>query len=224
MRLAALYSGGKDSTYAMYLMEQQGHVVDDLVCVMPSDPNSWIFHTPNLHLMPLMAEALGKRLVTRTSSGEEKDDLAALRDALTGLEVDGVVTGAIASDYQWDRINEVCADIGLRTLSPLWRKDQYLLLDSILEAQVRAIFVNVSAEGMGPEWLGRELDRSSLEELKKLARKHGMNVAGEGGEYETMVIDSPMHRKAIRIEESELELTRDGGRLKVKRASLEDKG
>jgi diphthine-ammonia ligase len=220
MQLAALFSGGKDSTFAAYLMEQQGHVVDHLVSILPSDPHSWVFHTPNLDLIPLMAKAMGKKLVTKRSSGDEASDLGALKEALIGLEVDGVITGAIASDYQWDRINGVCEEIGMKVFSPLWRKEQDLLMTELLEAEIKAVFVSVSAEGMEPSWLGRQLDQTSLVELRRLARIHGMNLAGEGGEYETMVLDSPIHRQALRIDGSKVELTRDGGRLTVTKAIL----
>lgn len=221
--MASLYSGGKDSTFSAYLMEQHGHRVDVLVNVQPRDPHSWVFHTPNLGLMPLMAEAMGKELVVRESSGEEGDDLRALRDALEHLDVEGVVTGAIASDYQWDRINHVCEGIGLKVFSPLWRKDQGLLMSELVDAGIKAIIVSASAEGLGADWLGRAIDHAAVDELRVLASRYGMNLAGEGGEYETLTLDSPLHRKAIRIVEKEIKEVRDGGSLKVTRAELEDK-
>ncbi|MDW5562171.1 MAG: diphthine--ammonia ligase [Methanomassiliicoccus sp.] len=223
MRLAALFSGGKDSVFAAYLMEQQGHSVDVLVNVRPKDPHSWVFHTPNLKILPLMAEAMGKELVAVDSSGTEEDDLRALGDALSLLDVDGVTTGAIASDYQWDRINHVCEGLDLNVYSPLWRKDQGLLMEELIDAGVRAIMVSVSADGLDASWLGREIDRQALDSLRALARRKGMNLAGEGGEYETLVLDSPLHRRALRIMETEVESGRDSGLLRVTRAMLEDK-
>lgn len=223
MRLAALFSGGKDSVFAAYLMEQQGHSVDILVNVRPRDPHSWVFHTPNLKVLPLMAEAMDKELVAVDSSGTEEDDLRALGDALSLLDVDGVITGAIASDYQWDRINHVCEGLDLNVYSPLWRKGQDLLMGELIDAGVRAVIVSVSAEGLDASWLGRPIDRQGLEDLREVARRKGMNLAGEGGEYETLVLDSPLHRRAIRIVGSEVESGRDSGLLRVTRAMLEDK-
>jgi len=213
MRLAALFSGGKDSTYAAFIMEQQGHVVDHLVTVLPSDPDSWVFHTPNLHLVPEMARLMGKQLHQVRSDGSEEGDLGALRRALEGLDVDGAVTGAIASDYQWDRINGVCEAIGLRSFSPLWRKDQATLMRDMAEAGVRSVLVKVSAEGLGADWLGRELDDRAIEQLLALSQERGINPSGEGGEYETLVLDSPLHRSRMKVVERERTITRDGGRL-----------
>ncbi len=220
MRLSVLFSGGKDSTYAMYLMEQQGHQVDTLVSVISADKDSWLFHTPNLNLLPLQAMAMQKRLLRAPSQGSEEGDLQALRQALCGMDVDGVVTGAIASDYQWDRMNGVCESLGLRLFSPLWRKDQGMLLRDMVDAGIEAMIVNVSAEGLGNEWLGRMLDAEVIESLEMLSASRGVNPSGEGGEYETLVIDSPMHDSCLEILDAEREITRDGGRFTVKKARL----
>ncbi|MCG7845306.1 MAG: diphthine--ammonia ligase, partial [Methanomassiliicoccales archaeon] len=181
MRLACLFSGGKDSTYSAYLMEQAGHEVVCLVTVIPDDPHSWVFHTLNLEHLPEMARALGKDLVAVPSSGDEGSDLQALKEALEGLEVEGVITGAIASDYQWDRINGVCESLGLKVFSPLWRKDQMMLMKDMLAAGNKAMVVGVFADGLGEDWLGRMLDGVALEELEALAISKGINVSGEGG-------------------------------------------
>lgn len=216
MRLAVLFSGGKDSTYAAFVMSQMGHQISALVSIHPSDPHSWIFHTPNLKFVPKMAEVMGLPLVMRESTGEEGSDLEALKEALSAVDVDGVVTGAIASDYQWDRINGVCQELDLKVFSPLWRKDQQLLLEDMVSSGLRAVLVSISAEGLGPEWLGRELDGGALADLKRVAERTGMNLAGEGGEYETLVLDSPLHRAPLRMVDAAMQLTRDGGTLVIR--------
>lgn len=217
MRLACLFSGGKDSTYAAHLMEQAGHEVVCLVTVVPEDPHSWVFHTLNLEHLPEMAKAMGKDLIAMPSSGEEGADLAALETALRDLDVEGVVTGAIASDYQWDRINGVCQRLGLKVFSPLWRKDQLTILNDMLQAGMRAMIVGVYSDGLGREWLGRVLDREAVDRLSSLSKAKGMNVSGEGGEYETLVLDSPMHLSALVPDEVRVEFSRDSGQLRIGR-------
>jgi diphthine-ammonia ligase len=223
MRLAALFSGGKDSTYATYVMEQQGHSLPVLVSVIPDDPDSMVFHTPNLHLLPRMAEAMGKALVTARSDGSEEGDLDALAEALGPLDVEGVVTGAIASDYQWDRINGVCERLGLKMFSPLWRKDPEALMRDLISSGVRAVVVAVMAEGLGPEWLGRSLDGSALADLLELQRRMGVSPSGEGGEYESLVVDSPIHSKRLELVEAERNVSRDRAKLVVRKLELRDK-
>ena len=215
--MACLFSGGKDSTYAAHLMEQAGHDVVVLVTVVPEDPHSWVFHTLNLEHLPEMAEAMAKDLIAVPSSGEEGADLEALERALSGLNVEGVVTGAIASDYQWDRINGVCQKLGLKVFSPLWRKDQLTILNDMLQAGMRVMIVGVYSDGLGQEWLGRTLDRGAVDELSALAKKKGLNVSGEGGEYETLVLDSPMHSYPLVPEDVRKEFARDSGQLRIGR-------
>jgi predicted ATP pyrophosphatase (TIGR00289 family) len=176
-----------------------------------------VFHTLNLEHLPVMAEAMGKDLIAVPSSGEEGADLAALEAALTGLDVEGAVTGAIASDYQWDRINGVCHKLGLKVFSPLWRKDQLTILNDMLQAGMRAMIVGVYSDGLGQEWLGRMLNREAVEKFSVLSNAKGMNVSGEGGEYETLVLDSPMHSFPLVPEDVRTEFVRDSGQLRIGR-------
>ncbi len=218
--MASLYSGGKDSAFALYLAEQMGHDVPYLVNIIPEDDAAMIFHTPNLSIVPLMAESMGKELITAPSTGTEEGDMEGLRRALEGLDVEGVISGAIWSDYQWDRMNIVCGDLGLKLMAPLWRKDQDMLMDQFLDSGIRAIIVGCYAEGLGEEWLGREITRESVEALKAIRVRTGISIMGEGGEYESLTIDSPMHSSPIRIDSYENEWSRNGGTMRVTGASL----
>ena len=223
MRLAAMYSGGKDSTFATYLAEQMGHEIVCLVTVRPQDRASWIFHTPNLSVVPVMAEAMGKELVTVPSDGTEEGDMAAMRDALSGLDIDGIVVGALWSDYQWDRMNLICGDLGLFVLAPLWRKDQDTVYDEMVSAGIEAIIVGVFAEGLDERWLGRRLDAETKRELCRLRDRYGISIMGEGGEYESMTLDSPMHLKRLVIDGSEKRMERNAGTFDVTSVRLESK-
>ena len=223
MRLAALYSGGKDSTLALYLAQQMGHEIPYIVSIIPKAGGSWIFHVPNMDIVPLMAESLGIRIVTAETSGSEEDDMLSLKSALSHLDVEGIVTGAVWSDYQWDRMNSVCGDLDLKVITPLWRKDQDTVLDELLSAGIRAVIVGCYAEGLDESWLGREIDRGAADELRTLRKRYGISVIGEGGEYESMTIDSPMHSRPLSVIEYEKEWKKGSGTLVVKKAELADR-
>lgn len=223
MKLAALFSGGKDSVFATYIAMQSGHEIRYLVTVKPTDKASWIFHTPNIDFVSLMSKATGIPLITAGSDGTEDGDMDALKEGLTGLDIDGVVTGALWSDYQWDRINKVCGDLDLVTLSPLWRKSQDMLYNEMIAAGVDAIIVGVFAEGLNERWLGRHLDAECKEELVALRKKYGISIMGEGGEFESMTLDSPIFAKKIKILFSVKDCNRSTGTLDVLDAILVDK-
>ncbi len=222
MRLAALYSGGKDSTLAMYLAQQMGHDIAYLVTIVPKEDESWIFHVPNLSMVPLASGSMDIPLITAETTGSEEGDMEGLRKALSGLDVEGIVTGAVWSDYQWDRMNIVCGDLDLKVMTPLWRKDQDMILNEIIGSGIKAIIIGCYAEGLDESWLGRELNEDAAKELRELRDKHGISVIGEGGEYESLTLDSPMHDRPIVIEEYEKEWKRGSGTLLVKKARLGD--
>ena len=215
MRLASLYSGGKDSSFSLYVAEQMGHEIPYLVNVVPEDRASWIFHTPNLNVVPAIAEAMGKELILGRSTGEEDSDMEGLRQALDGLDIDGIVTGAVWSDYQWDRMNIVCGDLGLRFFAPMWRKDQDYLMEQMIDAGVEAVIVGCYAEGFDESWLGRPLNHETLAELRKLRDKYGISIMGEGGEYESLTLNSPSFRYPLKIAGSRKEWNRNNGLLCV---------
>ncbi len=203
MRVAALFSGGKDSAYAAWVARQQGWEVSPLVSILPEDPDSMLYHVPNLHLVPLLAEAMGVPLVWERAGEGEKAELEALRRALSALRVDGVVVGAIASDYQHSRVNEVAHELGLRVFAPLWRKDPAGLLRDYVAAGLEAVFTRVSAEGLDAGWLGRRLDADAIDELLRLHERTGLNPCGEGGEFETLVVHGPMFHRRLEIVRAE---------------------
>ncbi|MBO5600261.1 MAG: diphthine--ammonia ligase [Candidatus Methanomethylophilus sp.] len=216
MRLASLYSGGKDSSFSLYVAEQCGHEVPYLVNIVPQDRASWIFHTPNLNVVPTLAEAMGKEVILGSSTGEEDSDMEGLRRALEGLDIDGVVTGAVWSDYQWDRMNLVCGDLGLKVISPMWRKDQDMLMEQIIDSGIRAVIVGCYAEGFDESWLGRPINHDTLKDLKALRSKYGISIMGEGGEYESMTLYIPGFSHGFEIAEAEKEWKRNDGTLRVK--------
>ena len=150
MHVAALYSGGKDSTYAVHVAQQRGWDVARLVSILPEDPASMLYHVPDLHVVPLLAEAMGIPLITERAGAGEAAELEALGRALSRADADGVVVGAIASDYQHSRVNGIAHELGLRAFAPLWRLDQRRLLMEYLDAGIEAVFTAVSAEGLPP--------------------------------------------------------------------------
>jgi ABC transporter with metal-binding/Fe-S-binding domain ATP-binding protein len=222
MKLAALISGGKDSSFAIYRALQEGHVVTDLVTIKPQSEDSYMFHSANIHLTELISRACGIPLTSKTSSGEKEKELDDLRDALRSVKVDGVAVGAIESQYQASRVIRICDELGLKMYAPLWHKEPEPLLREMVKCMdIR--MVKVAAGGMDESWLGRRFDEKLIEDLKALNRKYRIHIMGEGGEYETLVLDAPYYKKRINLIETEKVWMGDHGVLKVIRAELGEK-
>ena len=223
MDVAALFSGGKDSVYALYLLQQEGWKVVRLLTVIPRTRDSYMYHCPNIEWTRLQAEALGVEIRTIDSDGQQEAELADLEQLMSTEEVDGFVSGAIASDYQWTRINEICHRLEKPLFSPLWRKDQRMLFKDMLDAGFRIVVSGTYAAGLDERWLGREIDGAAFDELCELGDAHRLSVSGEGGELETFVIDGPNFAKMISIEEADLEVSRDSGTFSIRKAALVDR-
>lgn len=224
MTVTALVSGGKDSLYSAYLAESQGWPVDELLTLEPDDPESLMFHTPNLSIVPLQAEAWGRphRRATIHGTGEAAEG-EALERALSGLR-GTVVAGAIASSYQWSRLHRACFKLGLRLFTPLWGKAAERVVTEEISAGLDIRLVHLAAEPLTPELLGRRLDLALLAEIARRARDvRPVHVAGEGGEFETLVVDAPFWRARIVLDEVENRVEGAVSRCVVRRAHLEPK-
>lgn len=223
MKVAALCSGGKDSSYALWLAMQQGHEIAHVVAMIPRREDSWMFHYPNIHLIDLFAECAGLPLTKAETSGEREQELKDLTRVLSGLDVEGVVSGAIASNYQKSRIDRICKELGLTSIAPLWGREPTKLLREFITAGFEAIVTSVSAEGFDESWLGRKFDEVAVRNLLELNRKYKVNLCGEGGEYESLVLNAPFFKECIEPVEVERVWRGTNGYLIIKRAKLVEK-
>lgn len=223
MRVACLFSGGKDSSYAAYVAIQRGWDLGSLITIRPEDPESMLFHVPNLNLTSLQARAMGLPLVEEHAAAGESGELDALRRVFDRLDVDGVVVGAIESDYQHSRVNRIANERGLRVFAPLWRHDPRHLVREYLRARMSIAFSSVSAEGLDASWLGRSWDDGVVADLLRLQETKGIHPCGEGGEFETLVLDAPFFRDRIIVDEVVPTWRGGAGSWNVRSAHLEPK-
>lgn len=203
MKCAVLFSGGKDSAYAGYLAKQQGHELVCLISVISENPDSFMFHTPNIKLVEKQAEVMGLPLITKTTKGIKEDELKdlelAIIEAKEKYNIDAIVTGAMHSDYQASRIQKICDLLGLKCINPLWHKNEFEYLEELIRSNFNVIITAVSAEGFGKSWLGREIDNKFLEDIKVIYEKYKIHPAGEGGEFETFVINCPLFKRELKV-------------------------
>jgi predicted ATP pyrophosphatase (TIGR00289 family) len=185
-----------------------------------------MFHVPNIHITELSSEAMGIPLIKAKTHGVKEKELDDLKKILNELKVRGVraiFTGALASEYQKSRIDQLCTDLGLISNAPLWHVDPKDYMEEIIDLGFEVIIISVSAEGLDESWLGRKIDHELLDELIILNNKYGMHMAFEGGEAETLVLDCPIFKKRINILASSTVWDRDNGYLSITEAELENK-
>ncbi len=205
MKLGALISGGKDSIYSIYKANEENKVVC-LISLKPKRDDSYMFHVPNIELVEKIAENMKLPLIFEESSGIKEEELKdlerAIKKAAEKYKIEGIVAGAIASEYQASRVKAICDKLKLKLITPLWHIDEEYYMRELVK-NFKVMVVGIAAEGLSEKWLGRILDQKAIDELIQMNKKTGLHIAGEGGEYESFVLDCPLYRKEFTIESQE---------------------
>ena len=247
MKVVALISGGKDSCYNMLQCVAHGHEIVALANLKPpqntDEMDSYMYQTVGNDAIELYSEAMGLPLFQRTIRGspveqgkdyninknDEVEDLyELLKDVMAEVHIEGVSSGAIFSEYQKVRVENVCSRLGLSSLAYLWRRNQKELLKEMIDLHIDAIIIKVATMGLEPnKHLGKTISEM-FPHLLKINEKFDCNVCGEGGEYETFTLDCPLFKKKIIIDLHEVVIHSDDafapvGYLKFKQMRLEDK-
>jgi asparagine synthase (glutamine-hydrolysing) len=224
-KLGVLFSSGKDSTYAFYKMQQQGHQIKCLINIKSANPDSYMYHTPNLEMVPLQAKALNIPLVRGKTKGvkekELKDLKKTLKIAIKKYGIEGITTGALYSNYQRERIEKICKKLNIECFSPLWHMDQEEYMREIVNSDFKFILTKIAAYGLDKTWLGKVITEKDVDKLAEINKKIGINVAFEGGEAESLIIDGPNFEKRIKIKNAEIIMENDiTGTYEIKEAKL----
>lgn len=200
MKLCALFTGGKDSTYSLHLAHISGHSIECLAAVRPLERDSMLYHSPGIDFLKVYERAYGIPSYIHQGSRNEEEDMEKMLEILKReFGIEGVSVGAIESDYQFIRFSKAARKLGLKIFAPLWHRDQERYMRLLPKQGIRYIISKISTFGLPISFLGRMIDEEATEEIIGLARKHGFNPAFEGGEAETMVLDAPLMKCRIEV-------------------------
>ena len=226
MNLGALFSGGKDSTFAIYKEKLKGHNISCAITIFPQSDDSKFLHYPNIHVTKLQAKSMNMHhIFSQTNSNDVDIEMQEIQKLLTqakkDFKIDGLVHGGILSKFQKDRFEDICSKLNLKIFSPLWQIDQKEYLNNLIESKFQFIITSVSSAGLDESWLGREITMEDVEKLDRIATKHGFNLSFEGGEAETLVLNCPLFSFPIKIINSKKSWDGYRGRFEITEAILE---
>lgn len=226
MKLACLFSGGKDSTFAIHLAQRQGHEVVCLLSVFTKSDESHLLHHPNLQWTKLQSESMNIPQLTASSDSEKTEDELSvlstlLQKAKEKFNIEGLVHGGIKSQFQKEKFESLCVELDLMSLAPLWGTDPLQYMNELIDNNFNFIMTTVTSDGLDDTWLGKSISKSEIEILKELSEKFKFNLNFEGGEAETFVLDCPLFSNPITINQSEKIWDGYRGRFEIVDAGLD---
>jgi len=203
MKLGILFSGGKDSMFAGYLVKKQGYDIACLISINSENKDSFMFHTPSIDKVKKQAEVMEIPIIIQKTKGKKEIELKdlekAIKKAVKDYEIKGIITGAVESVYQSSRIQKICNKLKIECFNPLWQKDQIELLKELIKNKFKVIITGVAAYPLDRTWLGRIVNKKFIKDVEILNEKYKINPAGEGGEFESFVLDCPLFKKPLKI-------------------------
>jgi uncharacterized protein (TIGR00290 family) len=203
LRAVVSWSGGKDSCLACYKAASNGFKIKCLLNIITKESRV-ISHGLDSNLIAAQAEAIEIPIIKRETTWEtyEKTFKETLIELKKNMHIEYAIFGDIHVQEHLDWVRRVCNEVGIVAVEPLWGLGCEAILTDFVNAGFEAILVNVRADIFGKEWLGRKIDRSLIEDLKKLQKSRYFDLCGEFGEYHTLVVDGPIFTKRLKIMKS----------------------
>jgi asparagine synthase (glutamine-hydrolysing) len=206
MNVAVLYSGGKDSNLALEHALKE-HSVKCLIILISENKESYMFHTPNINLAKLQAKAIRIPYIIKKTKGIKEEELKdlekAIEKAIKIYKIEGILTGAICSNYQESRIKAIADKLNLSLINPLWHKDQIEILNELVNKKFEVVICGIYAEGL-ENFIGKKIDKEFIKDIKTLNEKYKINPVGEGGEFESFVLDALFFKNKLIIKKSHI--------------------
>ncbi|MSV33790.1 MAG: diphthine--ammonia ligase [Nitrosarchaeum sp.] len=204
MKLASLFSGGKDSTYSILLAKKQGHEIKCLLSVFPKSDESHLLHHPNLQWTNLQSQSMQIPQLTIKSEFDETDNEInslekILIQAMDEYHIEGLVHGGIQSQFQKEKFENLCNKLNLKSIAPLWNRNPLEYMNELISSNFVFIITSVSSGGLDDSWLGKIITKNDIDNLYVLSQKFGFNLNFEGGEAETFVVDCSLFSHTIKI-------------------------
>ena len=227
MKVAALFSGGKDSTFSIYKAKMEGHEVVCIVTIFPQSEESVLLHYPNIRFTKLQSESMNiPQISIKVDSTNPKSEAHTLEEILIKakeeFEIQGFVHGGILSDFQREQFEQISQSLGISLISPLWKKNEKEYMNVLLDSKFHFMPISVTSDGLDDSWLGKEITKEDLNTLNNLSKKYGFNLSFEGGEAETFVTDCPLFSHPIKIIKSKKIWDGYRGRFEILEAKLDN--
>jgi len=202
MKIGIMFSSGKDSCLTYHHYWKQKWDIACLVTLLPPQ-GSYMFQKPAKKLVKMQAKSMSKPVVFKQTKGEKERELEDLKTALLEAKetygIEGVGVGALASNYQNNRVKQICDELNLKVCAPLWQIPQEEIMRKVVDTNFDARMTSVSALGLDASWIGKKITHEDVNKLVEINKKCQINIAGEGGEFETVVLNAPFFLNPLEV-------------------------
>ena len=221
-----MYSGGKDSNYAVKKAKDKGWEISYLLSVKPTRTDCFLFHYATVEKTPMQAEALGlKHHLITCETADAKKEAEIVKDFVATQEkVDAVILGGTGlQKTQIRSLQEALKPLGIKVFAAHQGEDHAEVLKQMIKDEFEIMITQVASDGLA-EWLGKKITKESIKKLEEDSKKYGFHIGGEGGYYDTFVLDCPAFTEKIEIKEIEKKMEdRYSGHVVIKKASAAKK-
>ncbi len=226
MKVAILFSGGKDSVNAVALAKEKGWDIDYLLSVKPSRTDCYLFHYATVEYTKELAEIFGlKHILTGCDVADPEKEAEIIKNIVKDNPVDAVVLGGVGlQETQINSIRKALSSLGVEVFASHAEEDSLKLMNEMIKNGYEIVITEIASDGLTEEHIGLKLDAENFPKFVELSRKYGFEVLGEGGYYNTLVVDGPIFDKRLEIIDSEKVMESENvGYLKVNQVKMSKK-
>ncbi len=222
MKIAVSWSGGMESALACYQTSKEGHDIKYLVVFVSE---TWPSFCHPIEIMELQAKSIGIPLLKLQVKKPYEQSYREAIKKLIEKGIEGIVTGDIyvVDDLHGRWMDKVTEGLNIKVIMPLWEQNTSKVLNEEVSSGFKSVFTCLGRQWFSEDWLGKELNRDSIEDLKVLAKEKDMDPCGENGEYHTMTIDGPNFKEYINISKFSKEKSSDRLFIKINEYSSKPK-
>ena len=229
MDVAILFSGGKDSAFAIQYAKEKGWDIKYLISVKPTRKDCFLFHFATVEQTKDIAEMLGiPHLYVKCKVADPAKEANIVKEVVESnqrkLKIDAVVLGGTGlQETQLKSIQNALRTLKVDAFASHAGEDHDLVMEQMLKNGYEILITQIASDGL-KDWLGKKLTKENFSQLKRDSVKYGFHIGFEGGYADTLTTDCPLFSKRLVIEDMSI-IFEDAycGHVVINKYRMEDK-
>lgn len=229
MRAAILYSGGKDSTFAIDLAKEKGWDIRYLISIKPTRKDCYLFHYATVEHTKELAKIMKiPHILEKCSVANPEKEALIVKNIVKKMQaknpVNAVVLGGTGlQETQLRSIQDALRPMGIEVFAAHAGEEHDLVIEKMLDKGYEIMITQVASDGL-MRWLGRTITKENWQELKEDSVNFKFHIGFEGGYADTLVLNCPLFDKRL-VPEKVKKVIEDEycGHVEIKKLRIVDK-